>query len=338
MKFSDYLTASPASPRVQQTVTVRDENREAILEQQVNMLTQQLTKYTDQVDTIEELKKKHSHLMRVKQDVDSQLNEATSSLTRTSSQLENQTKLTEEIKSLKQIIEDKEHSVENLHSKANNQERELTKQQNEIATLTIDKHALEEEQVDLQRRTRYAEQKHEDITGEIKFVKGKFAELETISGEMSTQHQILQKELSERIDQCVSLRTSIQQLEEEVERTQRSNSSLHDSLESLQTFYSNTKDELSYSTQESNKLETTVTSLLDSLKNIETENKMLVNKQHSLEIALAKPKYMSQSMIERQEGFKMPLASGALNMRKNSLGTGKPTLLRFKKKELANDN
>ena len=38
MKYSDYLTASPTPSRVQQTVTVRDANREAELEQQVNDL------------------------------------------------------------------------------------------------------------------------------------------------------------------------------------------------------------------------------------------------------------------------------------------------------------
>ena len=42
---------------------------------------------------------------------------------------------------------------------------------------------------------------------------------------------------------------------------------------------------------------------------------------------------MSVSAIARQEGFKMPLASSAINYRKNNLGTGQATLLKFGKKE-----
>ena len=48
---------------------------------------------------------------------------------------------------------------------------------------------------------------------------------------------------------------------------------------------------------------------------------------------LSKPQHMSMSAIARQEGFKMPLASSAINYRKNNLGTGQATLLRFGNKE-----
>jgi chromosome segregation ATPase len=48
---------------------------------------------------------------------------------------------------------------------------------------------------------------------------------------------------------------------------------------------------------------------------------------------LSKPQHMSMSAIARQEGFKIPLASSAINYRKNNLGTGQATLLRFGNKE-----
>jgi len=48
---------------------------------------------------------------------------------------------------------------------------------------------------------------------------------------------------------------------------------------------------------------------------------------------LSKPQHMSMSAIARQEGFKMPLASSSINYRKNNLGTGQATLLRFGNKE-----
>lgn len=48
---------------------------------------------------------------------------------------------------------------------------------------------------------------------------------------------------------------------------------------------------------------------------------------------LSKPQHMSIGSIARQEGFKIPLASSAVNYRKNNLGTGQATLLKFGKKE-----
>ena len=48
---------------------------------------------------------------------------------------------------------------------------------------------------------------------------------------------------------------------------------------------------------------------------------------------LSKPQHMSIGSIARQEGFKIPLASHAINFRKNNLGTGHPTLLKFGSKE-----
>ena len=48
---------------------------------------------------------------------------------------------------------------------------------------------------------------------------------------------------------------------------------------------------------------------------------------------LSKPQHMSVGAIARQEGFKMPLASSSINYRKNNLGTGQATLLKFGNKE-----
>ena len=338
MKYSDYLNALPNTRPVKQTVTVRDENREAILEQQIVSLKEQLTKHTDQLKTIDELKRKNGVLNRDRQEYSSKLDSSTASLIKVNSQLENQTKLVNDIKSVKQQLDSKEESFTNLHIKSVEQQRELTKQQDEIVNLTIDKHLSEENQVHLQRQTTYAEQKHEDITGEIKFVKRKFVELGSVSEAMTEQYNKIQQELNGRVDQCTLLRTTIQMLEEEIATVNGSNSSLHESLNSLQDFYVNTKDELNYSETESNKLESSLESLLTTLQNVENENRYLMDKQHHLEVALSKPKYISESSIARREGFRIPLASAALNMQKNYLGTGKPTLLKFRTKESTNDN
>ena len=71
--------------------------------------------------------------------------------------------------------------------------------------------------------------------------------------------------------------------------------------------------------------------LMDDMNTIALENK-------KLRVELSAPRPTSVGAIAKQEGFKVPLASSALNYRKNTLGNSKPTLLRFAHKELSNDN
>ena len=71
--------------------------------------------------------------------------------------------------------------------------------------------------------------------------------------------------------------------------------------------------------------------LMDDMTTIAIENKRLRTE-------LSTPRPMSVGAIAKQEGFKVPLASSALNYRKNTLGNSKPTLLKFTHKESSNDN
>ena len=71
--------------------------------------------------------------------------------------------------------------------------------------------------------------------------------------------------------------------------------------------------------------------LMNDMTTIALENKRL-------RAELSVPRPMSVGAIAKQEGFKVPLASAALNYRKNTLGNSKPTLLKFAHKELSNDN
>ena len=80
-----------------------------------------------------------------------------------------------------------------------------------------------------------------------------------------------------------------------------------------------------------NELTKQMNDLMDDMNTIALENK-------KLRVELSAPRPTSVGAIAKQEGFKVPLASSALNYRKNTLGNSKPTLLRIAHKELSNDN
>ena len=116
------------------------------------------------------------------------------------------------------------------------------------------------------------------------------------------------------------------------------NITLAESVKTLQESYNNTKYSLTNTSVEAEGLYDQINSLLKTLAESNNTNAYLVEKQEYLEAVLAKPRYTSEASIARNEGFKMPLGGMAINSRKNYLGTGKPTLLKFKKKESTNDN
>lgn len=338
MKFSDYLNAEPSPRKVTQAFNIRDENRESILEQKLAQTSHELTSLKEQNDEVISLRQGTVNLTKERNDLSRELSNTKAELEMLTSQLDNETKLKESIRSLESQVKNHEQHMQDATEKANVNAVTLTKRETELLNMTADKMLLETYQRELNTKVKFAEQKKEDATSELSYFKGKFNDIDTSAKELMSNYIESQKEVSLSIDQKKILRNKIEKLESELEHNRTLSLSLNENMKAVQEFYEDSQNNLSFSKTKSSKLDETITGLVKTLTNLEEENKYLIAQQHVLETALAKPTYVSQSAIERQEGFKIPFASSALNMRKNHLGTGVPTLLRFKRKELTNDN
>jgi len=338
MKFSDYLNVEPSPKQVPQTFHIRDENHEAILEQKIFALTSQLAKFIDQKEELDYSRGQTTTLTTDKEDLTRQLNNTQSTLDRVNSQLENESRLKQDIKALETQLKGHQQHLEESQNKSNIDDRHISKQEKEIMDLTTDKVLLETYQQELRLKAQYAEQKQVAASNELKDIQRQFAGVEESASQLMNDYLATQKDLSSMIDQRTGLRTKVRILEEELEIGRNLNSSLNNSVMSLQDFYSSSQNQLTVSEKNSYKLDDTLQKLMHTLASLEQENAYLIDKQKSLEAALAKPKYMSEASIARTEGFKMPIGSAAVNARKNYLGTGKPTMLKFKKKEVTYDH
>jgi chromosome segregation ATPase len=338
MKFSDYLNAEPSPKKVTQTFNVRDENRESILEKKLAQASSELASLEDQTTELQSLQKSTSNLTRERSELVIELTNTKIKLEEVSSQVDNEANLRQSIKSLeRQVITHEEHFAE-LTEKSDKDVSLISKREREILEVTADKLMLETYQRELKANLQFAEQKKEDSIGELKYIKNKFFEVDESAKELMNNYTEAQKDLSLGIDQRRALRNKIQILESELESTRNLSASLNDSVNSVQEFYAASQNRLHFSEDKSSKLDDTVNTLVRTVTSLEQENSYLVDKQKMLEIALAKPKYVSQNSIAKREGFKIPLASAALNIQKNYLGTGQPTLLKFRNKESTNDN
>jgi len=119
------------------------------------------------------------------------------------------------------------------------------------------------------------------------------------------------------------------------ESLDKNNLALHASLLLLQKEQEESKSKEKYNIERNTEAVATRTrgTMNKQTEELQQDVKDLVKLNAFYKTELSKPQHLSIGAIARQEGFKIPLASSAINYRKNNLGTGKPTLLNFSAKE-----
>jgi len=338
MKFNEYLNGDPSPKRPIQNFTIRDENREALLEQRIVELNAQLTKLTDQQTKVHDLESKNSNLSRDIDTVSTKLAGSENTLKAVQQQLTDQQDLQNNLQRVRQQTQEVQDSFQTMKLELDGQYRVNTKQQEEIMSLTAANGLLVISQEEAQR-------KHRNEEENTKYLR---AEKENLQVMVRTEHenytnilttiQTHVDHINELEQQNRFFRASVARLEEEFNMEHTKSTSLQRSLDSLAFVNDENKSRYKSSSEEVQELQTSVSQLLMSLNIAEDKNAYMAEKQDYLEAALAKPRYVSEASIARNEGFKMPLGGMAINARKNYLGTGKPTLLKFQTKEPTDDN
>lgn len=119
------------------------------------------------------------------------------------------------------------------------------------------------------------------------------------------------------------------------ESLDKNNLALHTSMLLLQKEQEESKSKEKYNIERNTEAVETRTrgTMNKQTEELQQDVKDLVKLNAYYRTELSKPQHLSIGAIARQEGFKIPLASSAINYRKNNLGTGKPTLLKFGAKE-----
>jgi len=338
MKFNDYLNGDPSPKRPIQNFTIRDENREALLEQRIVELDMQLTKLTDQQTKIDGLEDRNNILSRDIDLVSTKLVGSENSLEAAQRQLIEQQNLQNNLKSIQQQTQDVQNSLQTMKLELDEQYRVNTKQQEAIMSLTATKGLLEIGQEEAQRKYRYEEENTKYLRAEKENLQNMLrVENENYTNALTTiqTHVDYSHDLEQ---QNRFFKASVERLQEEFNMEHTKSTSLQASLDSLSFINDENKYRYKFSSEEVQELQNSVAQLLMSLNIAEENNSYMTEKQEYLEIMLAKPRYVSEASIARTEGFKMPLGGMASNARKNYLGTGKPTLLKFQTKEPTDDN
>jgi len=255
------------------------------------------------------------------------------------------------ISDLEKIVEDQtqrleqlpalQEEVRNAKGQANSKQVELdamtkraVQQSQDLGALKSKVETFQKENKNLVQKTSEALSLKQSMDVEFESISNKNKELESFSDETSKINKELIEEnktlrdwanykdvenkgLINQLEELQSVETNLQELMSKME------------LKDSETTSSNTSLTTKVSTQQK-----VITDMGKTLEDMKKELVYLVRLNNEYKKELARPTYTSMAAIASQEGFVMP--NGKENTRTHNLGNYKPTLLKFKKKEVKN--
>ena len=255
------------------------------------------------------------------------------------------------ISDLEKIVEDQtqrleqlpalQEEVRNAKGQANSKQVELdamtkraVQQSQDLGALKSKVETFQKENKNLVQKTSEALSLKQSMDVEFESISNKNKELESFSDETSKINKELIEEnktlrdwanykdvenkgLINQLEELQSVETNLQELMSKME------------LKDSEITSSNTSLTTKVSTQQK-----VITDMGKTLEDMKKELVYLVRLNNEYKKELARPTYTSMAAIASQEGFVMP--NGKENTRTHNLGNYKPTLLKFKKKEVKN--
>ena len=234
-----------------------------------------------------------------------------------------------------------QEEVRNAKGQANSRQVELdamtkraVQQSQDLGALKSKVETFQKENKNLVQKTSEALSLKQSMDVEFESISNKNKELESFSDETSKINKELVEEnktlrdwanykdvenkgLINQLEELQSVETNLQELMSKME------------LKDSETTSSNTSLTTKVSTQQK-----VITDMGKTLEDMKKELVYLVRLNNEYKKELARPTYTSMAAIASQEGFVMP--NDKENTRTHNLGNYKPTLLKFKKKEVKN--
>jgi len=221
----------------------------------------------------------------------------------------------------------KENELQTLRSKTVSQSQEvnLLKQQLENFKQSND---------ELEKQTKEAVSLKHSIDVDFEQISNTNKELKSFADETSKINKELIEKNKSFIDLVTYYEVENKELNVQLEEIKSIEAKLRDWISNMEIESTNTNKSKNTLETKISKQANIITDMSNTLDDMMKELSYVRQLNKAYRDELAKPTYTSMSAIASQEGFVMP--NGKENVRVHNLGNYKPTLLKFKKKEVAN--
>jgi len=220
------------------------------------------------------------------------------------------------------------HKLKPLANSYAESENNYISTKNDLERLSETSRTLADEKRELNIRVGSLEGYIQATKTDFKTMKEQYNGMSSVLSEVKGDNSKLRKELNESHRNLQTWKTGFSTLEEENANLTGIKNNLTTWLEQIQGEASNLTGKSSLQDKELEQAKQTIVGMGKTVDDLLDTNSYLRECNNAYLVEISKPRYASISAISRQEGFKFPSQFIAP---KNSLGTGKPTLLKVRK-------
>ena len=335
MKLNKLLNkeASPSLLRETKIYNVNNDHREALLQTKVDELQveiERLQSVEEQFDGF----KRHYHI----------LEENIADLTTQNDTAEHENLILQQdnlhyisqiknLETLKDKIKEGELELKEFKNRYHETSRWYQTASQKLEDVIVQRDSLEAENSSLSTLAHKAEIDVVSMEADLKDIKTQYESIESQFNNINKMYVENKRNVSVLKDEKAYWENLAYHFQTELEEKESFSNQLREWIEVLQQKQSDTNASASYNTKQNSKLETVIADLTKALDDSLGEQEYLAQVNDSLKYQLSKAGHASMGAIAKKEGFKMSIASTALNWNKNYLGTSRPTLLKFKHRE-----
>ena len=335
MKLNSFFDKQIASPRrvSSSPIFVPNEKKEQELLQQITVLEGKLKQYEASIIEHDEIKRISSAIQDENQDITFNLEQTMEQVRLQQSELEDLEVLENSNVAYKERVGELESQNKNLN--------------NIIVEAQENSKQLNTDVVTLDRQNKDYRQKIEEWNLRVNEAEGQVLGLIDDKKYLDEAKRDAEAEKSKAVSQFTDMKKTIDQLDNERNFWKVSSQSYEDQInelgrveDRLRSWTSGLEGKLSEGQSNSKKdkskitqLNKTIKEMASAIEDLTDHNNYLIDYNSALKVELSKPKYVSVGSVQ---GERFPLARE--NIRTKQLGTGKPTLLKFRSKGEDNDN
>ena len=221
----------------------------------------------------------------------------------------------------------KENELQTLRSKTVSQSQEVNLLRQQLEN-------FQQSNDELEKQTKEAVSLKQSTDVDFEQVSNKNKELKSFADETSKINKELIEKNKSFIDLVTYYEVENKELNVQLEEIKSIEAKLRDWISNMEIESTNTHKSKNTLETKISKQADIITDMSNTLDDMMKELSYVRQLNKAYRDELSKPTYTSMAAIASQEGFVMP--NGRENVRVHNLGNYKPTLLKFKKKEVAN--
>jgi len=336
MKLNNFFNKEPVTssrPRESGIINVNNDYREAKLQTSIDELTQEIERLRILDDEYKILQKKH----HVVEDQLSDVRAAHDTLQQQDLRYKQDVLYYEskmrEISKLEKTVLTLEHDGNIFRDKYHVANSLSEKQKDELIVLKTDRDELSLENKSLAIIAHTAEMDNQALVEDFKEIKNQCEVIDKKYTELSKIYIDAKRTVSILKDEKAYWENFAYSVQDQLAETTDLSTELKDWIAVVDKDKNKANAKASWGNTKIKELEVVITEMAHSLKDMVMDRDNFVKINNQLKYNLSKAGYATVGAIAKKEGFKMSLASSAINWNKNYLGTARPTLLKFKSRE-----